>query len=406
MTALPPASEAGAPRWLLPRTAHAAHPALVLTSFVVAALAIGLSQQGASGVIQDQVRDLGTSVDMIGYTIVAYALGVVVGAPVIMVGLTRWNRRPLLLVMSVVFVVTSALTVIAPTVEVLLAVRFLNGLPHGALLGAASYVGVLALGQERRGQAIATLMYGLTAATVLGVPGMQWLSEAAGWRLTYVIVTLVGVAGLALMWAFVPSVPGTDGGGLRMDLAALRGRLLWTAILTITVGFAGLGAVQSYMVPLLEDTNGFATGTVTLVLALFGVGMTAGAFIGGRLTDRSVVGTARLSLAGVTVMLAVLGLVGDMGWPVVVALVLLGVCIQTFSQSAQAHLMDVVHTSPSLGAALAHSSLNAATVVGTGLGAVVIGAGFGYLAPAWIAMVLSAVAFVLAFTGPGYRTAR
>ncbi len=406
MTALPPASEAAEPRWLLPRTAHAPHPAMVLAAFVVAALAIGLSQQGAAGVIQDQVRDLDTTVDMVGYTIVAYALGVVVGAPIIMVGLARWNRRRLLLWMSAIFVATSALTVVAPTVEILLAVRFLNGLPHGALLGTASYVGVLALGQERRGQAIATLMYGLTAATVLGVPGMQWLSEVAGWRITYVIVTVVGLAGLALMWSFVPSVPGAPGAGLRVELAALRGRLLWTAILTITVGFAGLGAVQSYMVPLLEETNGFATSTVTVVLALFGLGMTAGAFVGGRLTDWSVVGTSRISLAGVTVMLAVLGLVGDKGWPTVVALVLLGVCIQTFSQSAQAHLMDVVHTSPSLGAALAHSSLNAATVVGTGLGAVVIGAGLGYLAPVWIAMVLSAMAFVLAFTGPGYRTAR
>ncbi|MDN4489790.1 MFS transporter [Demequina sp. SYSU T00068] len=406
MTALPPASEAGAPRWLLPRTAHAAHPGLVLAGFVIAGLAIGLSQQGAAGVIQDQVRSFGTTVDMIGYTIVAYALGVVVGAPVLMVGLARWNRRRLLLAMSAVFVVTSLLTVIAPSVQALLVIRFLAGLPHGALLGTALYVGVLVLGQERRGQVIATVMYGLTAATVIGVPGMQWLSEAAGWRLSYVVVTVVGLAGFGLMWAFVPSVPGAAGGGFRLEMAALRGRLLWTAIVTVTVGFAGLGAVQSYMVPLLEETNGFATSTVTLVLAVFGVGMTAGAFVGGRLTDWSVVGTARLSLAGIAIMLAVLGVVGDDGWPVVPALVLLGVCIQTFSQAAQAHLMDVVHTSPSLGAALAHSSLNAATVVGTGLGAVVIGAGLGYLAPAWIAMALALVALVLAFLGPGYRGAR
>lgn len=403
MTALPPASEAGMPRWLLPRSAHAAHPAMVLAGFVIAGLGIGLSQQGASGVIQDQVRSFDTSVEMIGYTIVAYALGVVIGAPVLMVGLARWNRRLLLLTMSVVFVVTSVATVVAPTVESLLAIRFLAGLPHGALLGTASYVGVLALGPERRGTVIATIMYGLTTATVIGVPGMQWLSEAAGWRVSYVVVTVVGVAGLLLMWLFVPSVPGSAGGGFRLEMTAMRGRLLWTAILTVTVGFAGLGAVQSYMVPLLEETNGFATATVTVVLALFGLGMTAGAFIGGRLTDWSVVGTARISLAGTAIMLTALGIVGDDGWPLVITLVLLGACIQTFSQSAQAHLMDVVHTSPSLGAALAHSSLNAATVVGTGLGAVVIGAGLGYLAPAWIAMVLTLVALVIAFVGPGYR---
>jgi len=404
MTALPPASEAGTPRWLLPRSAHAPHPGLVLAGFVVAGFAIGLSQQGASGVIQDQVRTLDTTVDMIGWTIVAYALGVVVGAPVLMVGLASWNRRRLLLTMSAVFVFTSGLTVVAPTVESLLAIRFLAGLPHGALLGAASYVGMLAMGPERRGRVIATIMYGLTAATVIGVPGMQWLSEATGWRVSYGVVTAVGAAGLALMWAYVPSVPGTVELGVRGELAALRGRVLWTAILTVTVGFAGLGAVQSYMVPLLEDTNGFVPSTVTLILALFGVGMVLGAFLGGRLTDRSVVLTARLGMGGVVVFLLALGLVGDMGWAVVAALVPLGICIQTFSQSAQAHLMDVVHTSPSLGSALAHSSLNAATVVGTGLGAIVIALGWGYLAPAWVALALAAVALMLVFVGPGYRT--
>ncbi|WP_296666139.1 MFS transporter, partial [Demequina sp.] len=233
MTALPPASEAGTPRWLLPRTAHAPHPGLVLAGFVVAGFAIGLSQQGAAGVIQDQVRSFGTSVDMIGYTIVTYALGVVIGAPVIMVGLAAWNRRRLLLVMSGVFVVTSVLTVVAPTVESLLVIRFFAGLPHGALLGTAAYVGVLALGRERRGQVIATIMYGLTAATVIGVPGMQWLSEQAGWRLSYVVVTVVGAAGFVLMWAFAPSIAGTAGTGFRTEMAALRGRLLWTAILTV-----------------------------------------------------------------------------------------------------------------------------------------------------------------------------
>ncbi|MDN4476551.1 MFS transporter [Demequina sp. SYSU T00192] len=403
MTSLPPASEAGTPRWLLPRTAHAAHPALVLAGFVVAGFAISLSQGGSSGVIQDQVRDLDASVDMIGWTIVAYALGVVVGAPLIMVGLAAWNRRRLLLTMSAVFVATSVLTALAPTVETLFVARLLAGLPHGALLGSAAYVGVLALGVERRGQVIATIMYGLTAAIVVGVPAMQWISERSGWRLAFWIVAAVGLAGFVLMWAFVPSVPGTHGAGFRTELAALRGRVLWTAILTVTVGFAGLGAVQSYMVPLLEDTNGFAPGTVTVVLALFGLGMTAGAYVGGRLTDRSVLLTSRVGVIGVAAMLLLLGLVGGSGWPVVVALVLLGVFIQTFSQGAQAHLMDATHTSPSLGAAISHSALNAATVVGTGLGAIVIGAGLGYVAPAWVALVLALVAVVLVFVGPGYR---
>lgn len=405
MTALPPLAPSGVPRWRLPRSARSPHPAAVLAGFVVAGLGIGLSQAGASAVIQDQVRTLDTSVDMIGYTIMAYALGVVVGAPLLMVGLAGWGRRRLLLLMSGIFVVTSALTAIAPDVWSLLVVRFLAGLPHGALLGTASYVAMLAVGRERRGMAIATIMYGLTAATVVGVPAMQWGSEAFGWRWMYWAVTGVGVAGLLLIWAYTPRVAGTKGTSFAREMSTLTGRPLWMAILTITTGFAGLGAVQSYMVPLLEETNGFTSGAVTVTLVLFGVGMTIGATAGGRLTDRGPALAARVGLSGVVVSLALLGLFGDSGWPTVVFLVSLGAFVQVFSQSAQTRLMDVIHSSPSLGAALSHSALNAATVLGSGLGAVVIAFGFGFLAPAWLALVGAIAALVLVAWGPGYRDA-
>ncbi|WP_062378567.1 MFS transporter [Demequina pelophila] len=403
MTALPPTRPSAQPRWLTPRTSHAAHPAWVLASMVLAAFGIGLTQAGAGAVIQDQVRSLSTTVDMIGYTHVAYALGVVVGGPLFMIWLARWDRRHLLLAMSGIFVVTSALTVITPNVGVLLGVRLFAGLPHGALLGTAVYMAVRAVGPERRGQGIATLMYGLTAASIVGVPGMQWISEAIGWRASYGVVTLVGLASLALMWAFVPQAPGAEGGSARSELAALRGPLVATAVIAVIVGFTGLGAVQSYMVPLFEESNGFSPATVTLVLALFGVGMTLGAVMGGRLTDWSVTGSARVALLGVVASLAALLVLGTHGWWAVAALVSLGAWIQTFAQAAQAHLMDVVHTSPSLGAAIAHSSFNAATVVGSGLGAVVIGLGWGFVAPVGVALPLACIALVVVMVGPGFR---
>lgn len=388
----------------LPRAGKAPHPAAMLAAFVIATLAIGLSQQGASGVIQDQARDFGTTVDVIGYSIVAYALGVVVGAPLIMVGLAAWDRRKLLLTMSAVFVATSIVTLLVTSVPALLVARFLNGLPHGALIGTASFVGVVVIGQERRGTVLATLMYGLTFAAVLGVPGMQWLSERQGWHASYLVVTLVGLAGLVLLWLFTPSVPGTPGQGFLKEMRTLRGRTLWTAIVAITFGFAGFGAVQSYLVPLLEDDNGFSTTAVTGTLMVFGLGLTLGAFVGGRLTDRSVLLTTRVGVIGVAAVLLGIGLLGRAGLPVIGLVFALGVVVQMFSQGVQAHLMDVVHTSPSLGAALSHSALNAAQVLGAGLGAVVIGLGWGLLAPAWAALVLTLVGIVLVYVGPGFRS--
>lgn len=405
MTDLPSTVEAGQPRWRLPRTARDPRAWHVLAAFAVVGFGIGLTQNGAAGVVQDQVRDLDTTVDVLGYTMVAYSLGVVVGAPLLMVGLGRVGRRPVLLWMAGVFLATSVATVVAPTVEALLVIRFLAGLPHGALLGVASFVAMTVLGRERRGKAVSIIMLGLTTSLVVGVPFVQWLSNESGWRAAYGVVTVVAAIAFAGVWAFTPDVPGNEHASPRAELRALRGRALWTAIIAITVGFAGLGAVFSYIVPLLEVDNGYTPDQVTWILVLWGAAMTVGAYAGGRLTDRSHLGAGRLGLALASVALFGIGMLGDVPVVTVALLVLLAASIQVFSQSSQVHLMDVLHGSPSLGSALAHAALNAATAVGTGLGALVIAAGWGYRAPAWVALVLAAIAMVLITRGPGYRAA-
>lgn len=403
MTDLPSTLDAGQPRWKVPRTALEPRPWHVLAAFAVIGFGIGLTQNGAASVVQDQIADLGTTIDVLGFTMVAYSVGVVVGAPLIMVGLGRVRRRPLLVVMAGLFLLTTVATVIAPTVEVLLAVRFVAGLPHGALLGVASFVAMSVLGRERRGKAVSIIMLGLTTSLVVGVPLMQWLSNVASWRMAYVVVAIIAAIGLVGVWLFTPDLPGDPAASPRSELRALRGRPLWTAIVAITVGFAGLGAVFSYIVPLLEITNGFAPSQVTWILVAWGGAMTLGAWLGGQLTDRSHVGAGRLGLVGVACALLGIGLFGDIPVATVVLLVALGASVQVFSQSSQVHLMDVLQGSPSLGSALAHAALNAATAVGTGLGALVIAWGFGYRAPAWVALVLAAAALVIVIVGPGYR---
>lgn len=405
VTDLPATLDAGQPRWRLPRSARDPRAWHVLAAFAVVGFGIGLTQNGAAGVVQDQVVDLDTTVDVLGLTMVAYSLGVVVGAPLLMVGLGRMGRRPLLLWTSGMFLATSVATVLAPTVEALFVIRFLAGIPHGALLGAASYVAMTVLGRERRGRAVAIIMLGLTTSLVVGVPFMQWLSNAASWRMAYVAVTAVAAVAFAGVWAFTPAVPGNPHASPRAEMRALRGWPLWTAIVAITVGFAGLGAVFSYIVPLLEVTNGFSASDVTWILVVWGAAMTVGAYLGGRLTDRSHIGAGRLGLGLASLALLGIAVLGSIPAVTVGLLVLLACSIQIFSQSSQVHLMDVMHGSPSLGSALAHAALNAATALGTGVGALVIAAGLGYQAPAWAALAFAAVAMVLITVGPGYRSA-
>ncbi|MFW7415624.1 MFS transporter [Demequina sp. SO4-18] len=403
MTDLPSVLDEGQPRWRLPRTARDPRAWHVLAAFAAIGFGIGLTQNGAASVVQDQIADLGTTVDVLGLTMVAYSVGVVVGAPLIMVGLGRVRRRPLLITMAALFFLTTVATVIAPNVEVLMVVRFVAGLPHGALLGVASFVAMSVMGRERRGKAVSIIMLGLTTSLVVGVPLMQWLSNVASWRIAYVVVAVIAGIGLLGVWLFTPDLPGNPDASPRSELRALRGKPLWTAIIAVTVGFAGLGAVFSYIVPLLEETNGFDPGQVTWILVGWGGAMTLGAWVGGQLTDRSHVGAARLGLAGAAVALLGLGLFGDIPVATVALLVLLGSSVQVFSQGSQVHLMDVLHGSPSLGSALSHAALNAATAVGTGLGALVIAGGLGYQAPAWVALVLAVAALVIVVLGRGYR---
>lgn len=391
------------PRWRMPASAHAPRTWQALAAFAVGGFGIGLTQGGAAGVIQDQVTDLGTSVEMLGYTMMAYALGVVVGSPLLMIGMGRINRRPLLFWLMAAFVATSLATVVAPNVESLLAIRFLSGFPHGAFLGTASYVAVMMMGRERRGRAISIIMLGLTTSAIVGVPAMQWLSNAHGWRSAYLVVVAVGVVCLAGVWAFVPAITGNPDTSFGRELRTLRGRTLWTALIAITVGFAGFSAVFSYIVPMLEDTTGLAAHQVTWALVGWGVGLTAGAYVGGRLTDKAPVFAARIGLIATAVMLLGVGLLGAMPIPALILMVLLPMSVQIFSQSSQNHLMDVIHSSPSLGAAMSHAALNAANALGAGVGAVVLSFGFGYLAPAWVALALTLVALVMVFVGAGYR---
>jgi len=396
----------GLPRWRMPVTAHAPRAWQAMVAFALGGFGIGLTQGGAASVIQDQVADLHTSVEVLGYTMMAYALGVVIGSPLIMIGMGRVNRRPLLFWLMGAIVLTTVATILAPNVESLFAIRFLSGFPHGAFLGTASYVAMMMMGRERRGQAIAIIMLGLTASAIVGIPAMQWASTVYGWRIAYVAVAVVGLMSLIGVWLFVPSIEGNRATSVRGELRTLRGRTLWTALIAVTVGFAGLGAVFSYIVPLLEETTGLTPSAVTWVLVGWGVGLSAGAYIGGKLTDWSTVGAARIGLSATAVTLLGIALLGTMPVPAVILLVLMPMSIQIFSQSSQNHLMDVIHTSPSLGAAMSHAALNAAYALGAGMGALVLSFGFSYLAPAWVAVALTLVALVVVYLGAGYRRDR
>lgn len=378
---------------LTPARTRAALFALALGGF-----GIGTTEFATMGLLPEIAADLDVSIPTAGHAITAYALGVVVGAPVLAALGARADRRRLLLVLMVAFTVGNVLSAFAPTAETLVVARFVAGLPHGAFFGVGAVMGTAVVGPERRGRAVAAMMTGLTVACAVGVPLSAVVGTAVGWRWAFVGVGVLGVATLAALRAWTPSLPPLPGATVRTELAALRNSRLWIAFGAGSIGFGGMFAVYSYVKPLLTEVTGLDVALVPLVLALYGVGMTAGTLLGGRLADRSVLGTVVGGMVATTVVLVVIALVGQYPVPAVASIVLLGVTSQVLGLSLQTRLMDVSPAAPSLGAALCHSALNLGNAAGAFFGGLVIAAGLGYLAPAWVGAGLTVLGLLVVVT--------
>lgn len=369
------------------RTLRGAAPALL--ALAVGGFTIGTTEFAAMGLLPQIGADLGVSDPVVGHTITAYALGVVVGAPLLTVSAARMSRKTLLILLMTSYTVANVLSAAAPGVEWLVVGRFLAGLPHGAFFGVGAAVGAAVVGPGLRGRAVATMMTGLTIANVVGVPLSTFVGQQLGWRVSYLVIGVLGALTVLGLWRLVPEGSGGGGTSVRSELATLRNPPLWIAFGAGAVGFGGLFAVYSYVAPTMMRVTGLTEGAVPWVLALFGVGMTVGTQVGGWLADRGVLRAVVISFVATGVSLVLFGLTGHSVVPALGSLFLLGVTSQMLGLAFQTRLMDLSPGAPSLGAALCHSALNAANGAGAFLGGAVIAAGWGYLAPAWAGVVVT-----------------
>jgi len=375
----------------------APRPGPALLALAMGGFTIGTTEFATMGLLSDVATDLGVSIPTAGHAITAYAVGVVVGAPVLTVLAARVPRKALLLALMGFYALANVLSATAGSIEALVAGRFLAGLPHGAFFGVGAAVGAAVVGPGRRGHAVAMMMTGLTVANVVGVPLSTFVGQQLGWRAAFVLVGGLGLLTLAALWWLVPTDAGHEASSVRRELGALRNGPLWIGFVAASVGFGGMFAVYSYVEPTITRVTGLATAAVPVVLAVFGVGMTVGTLLGGRLADRSVMRTVYLGFASTAAALVLFALTGQHPVPAVLALFLLGVTSQVLGLSLQTRLMDLSPSAPSLGAALCHSALNVGNANGAFLGGLVIAAGWGYLAPAWtgVALTVAGLALVL-----------
>jgi DHA1 family inner membrane transport protein len=324
-----------------------------------------------------------------GHLISAYALGVVVGAPTIAAAAARWPRKRLLTLLVACFVLGNLATALLPSFGWVLAARFVSGLPHGAYFGIASLVAATLMGPGKRARGVAFVLSGLTIANVIGVPIGTYLGQNFGWRSAFWLVTVIFAATLVAIIATVPFQAGNPESTIRNELKAFSRLQIWLTLAMASIGFGGMFAVYSYIAPVVTDVTGLGAGVVPLVLVTFGVGMTIGNFIGGWAADKSVTRALLIFMPGIGLACLAFGLTAASAPGLFISIFLIGAFVSAASPTIQARLMDVAHDSQSIAAALNHSALNLGNSLGAFLGGVVIAAGFGYIAPAWVGIGLS-----------------
>jgi MFS transporter, DHA1 family, inner membrane transport protein len=370
-------------------------PGLAILALVMGGFAIGTTEFMVMGLLPQIADGVAVDIPTAGHLISAYALGVVVGAPVLAVAGARLPRRALLVALMSAYAVANALSALAGSYGLLLLARFVDGVPHGAFFGVASLVAADLARPGRQGRAVAMVMIGLSVANVVGVPGATWLGQHVGWRSAFWVAASLAVLTMALVLAFVPACPGNAEATGRRELRLFAEPQAWLTLLAGAIGFGGMFALYSYIANVVTVVGGLPDGAVPVFLLAFGLGMVAGTWVAGALADWSVFRSLLGSSAAMAVLLVSFGLVAPTGWPALLPAFLVAMVSSVLVVNLQLRLMDVAGDAQTLGAAMNHSSLNIGNAIGAWLGGLVIAAGWGYRAPSFVGAVLAVAGLLI-----------
>lgn len=372
-----------------PSATRTRHVTLAILALATGGFAIGTTEFVTMGLLQEIAHGVSVSIPQAGHVISAYALGVVVGAPLIAVFGAKLPRRGLLVALMATFALGNLATALAANYGSLVAARFFAGLPHGAFFGVASLVAASLVDPSRRGRAVSMVMLGLPIANIAGVPAATWMGQQIGWRSAYVAVTMVGVLTMLLVWLFVPSTPPDPQATGRRELQCFSRTQVWLTLLIGAVGFGGMFAMYSYIEPTVLHVTGLSMSAVPLFLLAFGVGASLGTFLAGRLTDWSIMRSLVIGTVGMGVSLTAFTMTAHQAVAAVTTVFLISTLGAILVVGLQMRLMHVAGDAQTLGAAMNHASLNVANALGAWLGGIVIAAGFGYTSPSWVGAGLS-----------------
>ena len=355
----------------------ARRPGLVHFALAVGGFAIGTAEFAPMSLLPEFALGLGIDEPTAGHVISAYALGVVFGAPLLAVLGARLSRRTLLILLMALFAIGNLLSAVAPSYGWMLAFRFIAGLPHGAYFGIAALVAASLVPAEKRTEASARVLLGLSVATIAGVPLANWLGHTVGWRWAFALAAILAMITVAMVAALAPRDKADPAASPLRELGALRRRQVWLTLGVGAIGFGGMFAVYAYLASTMLAVTGVGAVEIQIALAVFGAGMVAGNVFVPRFADRALMPTAAALLVWSAVVLALYAFAAGHLWLLLIDVFLIGIG-GALGPVLQVRLMDVAGDAQALAAALNHSAFNFANALGPFLAGMAIAGGLGF----------------------------
>ncbi|MFD5394653.1 MFS transporter [Streptomyces sp. NPDC127097] len=369
---------------------------LALLALAIGAFGIGTTEFAVMGLLPDMAAGFGVSIPLAGYATTLYALGVVIGAPLMTALGTRFTRKQMLMLLMGLFIVGNLLTGIAPNFGIMLAGRIVAAFTHGAFFGIGALVAADLVAPEKRATALSLMFSGLTVANVVGVPAGTMLSQQFDWRTTFYAITALGVIGLLGIVKLVPAQRAKAASPMGSELAVFRNPQVGLAMLMTILGFGGVFAAVTYLASMMTEVTGFAPSSVIWLTALFGLGMVGGNLVSGRFTDRAMMPMLFVSLTGLALSLAAFTFTAHDKVAATVTLALIGIFGFATVPPLQKRVMDQAASAPTLASAGNIAAFNFGNALAAWLGGIVISAGLGYTAPNWVGALMTVAALGVA----------
>jgi DHA1 family inner membrane transport protein len=374
-----------------------------LLALATGAFAIGTTEFTPMGLLPVIANGVGVDIPKAGMLVSAYAIGVMVGAPVMTLLFSRFGKRAALMSLMLIFTAGNLLSALAPGYTTLLLSRLITSLNHGAFFGIGAVVAASVVPKEKQASAIAAMFMGLTVANVGGVPAATWIGQQVGWRMTFAGTAVLGLVTIGALWLALPKgEPGTRP-DVRRELSVLTSREVLMAMGTTVLGSGAMFALYTYIAPMLADITHASPGFVALALVLIGIGFTLGNSLGGRLADWSLDGATKLILATLAVVMVLLPLLLKTHVGAAIGLLVWGAAAFGIVPPVQMRVMHAAAGAPGLASSVNVGAFNVGNALGAALGGMVIGHGLGYAAVPFVGAALAAGGLALAWIGSAGR---